>query len=87
MKGGRGGVVHDMGVEKFLVADFVIIEDWIRRERKVGVSGRGVCRWVGWPILDPCWSDSFKSLPTVTEKREQGRERLCRYFQNKMLFS
>ena len=36
------------------------------RKEGRGVSGRG---GGGWPILDPCWSDSFKSLPTVTEKR------------------
>ena len=43
------------------------------RETKVGGDWKGefVGGLVGWPILDPCWSDSFKSLPTVTEKRER----------------
>ena len=79
-KKGGGMGCHDRDVERFEastrdVIDFVCFEEWSRTsERNEGrgwLEGEFVGGLVGWPILDPCWSDSFKSLPTVTEKRER----------------
>ena len=47
--------------------------DWKEREKWV----RGRREMVGWPILDPCWSDSFKSLPN---SYREDQEQQCLYF-------
>ena len=72
-----------INIPKIQIGQFKEAEiGWGGSWRRGGLERKGeVGEWrremVGWPILDPCWSDSFKSLPN---SYREDQEQQCLYF-------